>query len=152
MFHWVTLGPIIRGETHATRDCHGSKGDVGSKGWGRTVWKAKGRLSYPGKGSRNGILWFPVSTQTRLPDLSPFCRRSRWKGCFTGCHRLFNRLRAFCTNDRYPFFRRVEFVDMLDYLFFFIDRSADSFRLYSSRGINVVSSFFLGVRDHEPRI
>lgn len=41
---------------------------------------------------------------------------------------------------------------MLDYFFFFIDRSADSFRLYGSRGINVVSTFFLDVRDHEPHI
>ena len=71
---------------------------IGVRVGGMTVWKAKGRLSYPGKGSQNGILWFPASTQTRLPFLPPFCRHSRWKGCFTGCHRLFNRPRMFCTN------------------------------------------------------
>ena len=89
------------------------------RGRGRTVWKANGRLSYPGKGSQNGILWFPASTQTRLPFLSPFCRHSRWKGCFTGCHRLFNRPRMFCTNtkiDALSFTQtRWKFVDTLSW-------------------------------------
>lgn len=70
---------------------------------GGTVWKTRRRLSYPERGRGTGFPGFKPPLRRALPSLPPFCHRSRWKGRFTGCHRLFNRPWIFSTGTHTDF-------------------------------------------------